>query len=215
MIVASGWKSIYGNRNLIISPDRADILAKHEQDKGESGTRANFENKGIAPKKKTKECFQCNCFDPTTKDQRPTMFSKSEMQQLKRDFWIAFAQEYPRKWLLYDTKIKDFSFKFYADNKKVAVMLDIEMKDDERRIAYFEKLESLKTVLAEDYLDDVLFSRDLLLENGKTISRVCVERYGIGLTNKNAWPEIFAFFAEKMQAFELFFYEFEDFIQDI
>ena len=39
------------------------------------------------------------------------MFSKQEAQQLKKDFWIAFGKSFPRKWLLYDTKIKDFSFK--------------------------------------------------------------------------------------------------------
>ena len=35
------------------------------------------------------------------------MFSKEEALQIKKDFWIAFAAEYPRKWLLYNTKIKD------------------------------------------------------------------------------------------------------------
>lgn len=49
------------------------------------------------------------------------MYSKSEALFIKKDFWIKFAEEYPRKWLLYDTKIKDFSFKFYVDNKKVQV----------------------------------------------------------------------------------------------
>ena len=45
------------------------------------------------------------------------MFSKQEAQQLKKEFWIAFGKSFPRKWILYDTKIKDFSFKFNADNK--------------------------------------------------------------------------------------------------
>ena len=49
------------------------------------------------------------------------MYSKEEAQRLKREFWIAFAEKYPRKWLLYDTKIKDFSFKFFVDNKKAQV----------------------------------------------------------------------------------------------
>ena len=52
------------------------------------------------------------------------MFSKEEALQIKKDFWIAFAEEYPRKWLLYNTKIKDVTFKFYVDNKKAQVLLD-------------------------------------------------------------------------------------------
>lgn len=143
------------------------------------------------------------------------MFSKEEALQIKKDFWIAFAEEYPRKWLLYNTKIKDVTFKFYVDNKKAQVLLDIEPKDEEKRKIYYEKVESLKTILLEDYLDDVIFERNFYLETGKVISRVWVEKTGISINNKNTWPDIFDFFAEKMDAFERFFYENEDYIKDL
>ncbi len=143
------------------------------------------------------------------------MFSKEEALQIKKDFWIAFAEEYPRKWLLYNTKIKDVTFKFYIDNKKAQVLLDIEPKDEEKRKIYYEKVESLKTILLEDYLDDVIFERNFYLETGKEISRIWVEKTGISINNKNTWPEIFAFFSEKMDAFERFFFENEDYIKDL
>ena len=143
------------------------------------------------------------------------MFSKEEALQIKKDFWIAFAEEYPRKWLLYNTKIKDVTFKFYVDNKKAQVLLDIEPKDEEKRKIYYEKVESLKTILLEDYLDDVIFERNFYLETGKVISRIWVEKTGISINNKKTWPEIFDFFAEKMDAFERFFYENEDYIKDL
>ena len=143
------------------------------------------------------------------------MFSKEEALQIKKDFWIAFAADYPRKWLLYNTKIKDVTFKFYVDNKKAQVLLDIEPKDEEKRKIYYEKVESLKTILLEDYLDDVIFERNFYLETGKVISRVWVEKTGISINNKNTWPEVFEFFAEKMDAFERFFYENEDYIKDL
>ena len=143
------------------------------------------------------------------------MFSKEEALQIKKDFWIAFAEEYPRKWLLYNTKIKDVTFKFYIDNKKAQVLLDIEPKDEEKRKIYYEKVESLKTILLKDYLDDVIFERNFYLETGKVISRIWVEKTGISINNKNTWPEIFAFFSEKMDAFERFFYENEDYIKDL
>ena len=143
------------------------------------------------------------------------MFSKEEALQIKKDFWIAFAAEYPRKWLLYNTKIKDVTFKFYVDNKKAQVLLDIEPKDENKRIIYYEKVESLKNILLEDYLEDAIFERNFYLETGKVISRVWVEKTGISINNKNTWPEIFDFFAEKMDAFERFFYENEDYIKDL
>lgn len=142
------------------------------------------------------------------------MFSKQEAQQLKKEFWTAFGKAFPRKWLLYDTKIKDFSFKFYADNKKAEVSIDIEMKDELFRNAYYEKICSLESIL-EDEIG--AFSKDefYVLENGKVISRIWVEKNGVSIFNKQTWPDIFEFFVKKMDAFERLFYEYEDFIKDI
>ena len=143
------------------------------------------------------------------------MYSKEETQRLKREFWIAFAEKHPRKWLLYDTKIKDFSFKFYVDNKKAQVLIDIEHRNDDKRIAYFEKLEALKNILEDEFIKELVFEKEYTLENGKTISRIWVEKLGVGVSNRNYWDEIFDFYYEKMNALELFYLEYDDFIKDI
>lgn len=143
------------------------------------------------------------------------MYSKEETQKLKREFWVTFAEKYPRKWTLYDTKIKDFSFKFYVDNKKAQVLIDIEHRNNEKRIAYFEKIEALKNILEEEFIKDLVFEKDYTLENGKTISRIWVEKLGVGVSNRNYWDEIFDFYYEKMNALELFYMEYDEFIKDI
>ena len=143
------------------------------------------------------------------------MYTKEESQRLKREFWISFAEKYPRKWILYDTKIKDFSFKFYVDNKKAQVLIDIEMRDAEKRKNYFEKLESLKTILEEEYIQDLVFENKYTLESEKTISRIWVEKLGVSVSNRQYWDEIFDFFNEKMDKLELFYLEYESFIKDI
>ena len=143
------------------------------------------------------------------------MYSKEETQRLKREFWIAFSERYPRKWLLYDTKIKDFSFKFYVDNKKAQVLIDIEHRSDEKRIAYFEKLEALKNILEEEFIKDLVFEKNFVLENGKTISRIWVEKLHVSVSNRNCWDEIFDFYNAKMNALELFYLEYDEFIKDI
>ncbi|MDI9257216.1 DUF4268 domain-containing protein [Flavobacterium sedimenticola] len=143
------------------------------------------------------------------------MYSKEEAQRIKKEFWTAFAEAYPRKWLLYDTKIKDVTFKFYIDNKKAQVLLDIEPKDEEKRKIYYEKIESLKTILHEEYLPEAILERHFYLDNGKVISRIWVEKTGVSLHNKIYWPEIFDFFHETMSAFEYFFYEYEEYIKDL
>ena len=143
------------------------------------------------------------------------MYSKEETQRLKREFWIAFAEKYPRKWVLYNTKIKDFSFKFYVDNKKAQVLIAIEPRSDQKRIAYFEKLEALRNILERDFIKDLVFEKEHTLESGKTISRIWVEKRGVGVSNRNYWDEIFAFYNEKMNALELFYLEYDEFIKDI
>jgi ABC-type sulfate transport system substrate-binding protein len=45
--------------------------------------------------------------------------------------------------VLYDTKLKTL-FKFYVDNKKAQVLIDIEPRNNDTRNAYFDKLEALK-----------------------------------------------------------------------
>lgn len=142
------------------------------------------------------------------------MFSKQEAAQLKTEFWTAFGKSFPRKWILYDTKIKDFSFKFYVDNKKAEVSIDIEMKDEIFRNAYYEKIWSLENML-EGYVGAFKKEEFYVLENGKIISRFWVEKHGVSIFNKNSWQEIFEFFVEKMNGFEMFFLEFEDFIKDV
>lgn len=143
------------------------------------------------------------------------MYSRQESQRIKREFWVAFAEKYPRKWVLYDTKIKDFSFKFYVDNKKAQVLIDIEHRSDEKRNAYFEKIEALKNILEEEFIKDLVFEKNYTLESGKTISRIWVEKPGIGFSNRNNWDAIFDFFNENMHALEMFYLEYDEFIKDI
>jgi hypothetical protein len=143
------------------------------------------------------------------------MFSKEESLFIKKEFWVQFAELYPRKWLLYNTKIKDVSFKFYIDNKKAQVSLDIEPKEEEKRKIYFEKIESLQTILLEDYLPEAILERNYYLDTGKAISKIWVEKLGVSLNNKNTWSEIFDFFNETMSQFEVFFYEYQDYINNL
>jgi hypothetical protein len=143
------------------------------------------------------------------------MYSKEENQKLKHEFWVEFAQKYPRKWMLYDTKIKDFSFKFYVENTKAQVHIDIEMRNKELRMQYFDKLVALKNIIEDEFIKDLVYERNHTLENGKTISRIWVEKENVSVSNRKYWNEIFDFFFEKMNALELFYYEYDGFIKDI
>ncbi|WP_417364342.1 DUF4268 domain-containing protein [Galbibacter sp.] len=141
------------------------------------------------------------------------MFSKQESKALRKEFWISFGKSFPRKWILYNTKIKDFSFKFYFDTKKAIVTLDIENPDLEKRIHYYEKMQSLQNVLVENYLEKAIYEDVYFLDNGKEISRIYLQKDGVCIHNKNTWQEAMIFFNETMTKFEEFYEDFEDVIK--
>jgi len=142
------------------------------------------------------------------------MFSKAAAAQLRQEFWTSFGKSFPRKWLLYNTKIKGFSFKFVANKKQALVCLDIESFDKTKNELLFEQVHELKSNLTEDYLPDVIFDELYLLDNGKFIHRIYVKYKGeFNIHNKNTWQNVYYFFNEAMHQFEEFYEDFEDFIK--
>ncbi|CEN53677.1 DUF4268 domain-containing protein [Capnocytophaga canis] len=142
------------------------------------------------------------------------MFSRAEAKKLREEFWISFGKSFPRKWVLYDTKIKDFSFKFYFDQKKAMVTLDIEDNNLENRCLYYNKMLSLKQILLTEYLPDAIFEETHILPNQKGISRVYVQKYGVNIHNKESWRETMEFLYRTMSQFESFWFEYEDVIKE-
>ena len=143
------------------------------------------------------------------------MFSKEEAAQIRKEFWTSFGKSFPRKWLLYNTKIKGFSLKFVADRKKALVCLDLENPDELVNLLYYDQLLSLK-VLLETELPDVIFNDAYELESGKKIHRIYVPfEKKFSVYNKNTWRDCFEFFVEIMPKFELFFLEYEEVIKKI
>lgn len=141
------------------------------------------------------------------------MFSREESRRMKQDFWTSFGKSFPTKWILYDTKIKGLAFKFHFDNKIALVTLDIE-DDLEQRIVNWEKLESLKAILLNDYLPEAIYDETFFLENGKEISRVFVQLdQKVSIHNKDTWRDVMVFFNTNMALFEDFFENYKDFFE--
>ncbi|MGB5554238.1 MAG: DUF4268 domain-containing protein [Flavobacteriaceae bacterium] len=141
------------------------------------------------------------------------MFSKEESKKLRHHFWVAFGKSYPKKWILYDTKIKGLSLKFHFDLKIAIVSIDVEHNDLERRIELWEKLTSLKSILLEEYISNAIFEDYYLLDNGKEISRIYVELHNVSIHNKNTWQETMLFLSMQMLAFEKFYLEYYDILE--
>lgn len=140
------------------------------------------------------------------------MYSREESKKIRQEFWTSFGKNYPRKWLLYNTKIKDFSLKFTFTRKIAEVSIDLDSPDEIMRQYYFEKLESLKSILKEEFLPDAEYTEAYELESGKFISRVYVTKENVNIHNRKDWPAVQEWLAAKMNALESFFQEYRDFI---
>jgi len=143
------------------------------------------------------------------------VFSKEESARLRKEFWTSFGKSFPRKWLLYNTKIKGVAFKFLADRKKAMVCFDLENPDELTNLMYYDQMLSLKSLL-ENEIPEVIFDNNYELENGKVIHRIYIpHQQKFSIYNKNSWRDCYEFFYETMSKFELFFLEYEDFIKSI
>lgn len=141
------------------------------------------------------------------------MFSREEAKQIRQQFWIFFGKRYPRKWLRYNTGIKDVALKFDFDTDQASVAIECTSIDEIDRIYYFEKLESLQHILRDEVSKDVVFEKTHILDTGKEISRVFINKPHVNIHLKTDWPDVFEFFNEYMNKMEAFFLEYKDFIK--
>jgi hypothetical protein len=140
------------------------------------------------------------------------MFSKKESKQLREQFWTAFGKSYPRKWILYNTKLKGLSLKFHFELKKAMVSLDLEDLPKDQHEVLWNKLNSLKVILVEEYLEDVIYNPTYILDNQKEISRIYVQKNHVSIHDKSSWRDTMEFLNEKMTAMESFFEQYRDFL---
>ena len=142
------------------------------------------------------------------------MFSKEESKKIRQEFWTSFGKEYPRKWLLYNTKIKGVTLKFTFTTKIAQVSIDIEPNGDIFKEYYFDKFLSLKAILKSEYIEDIIYDSSYELDNGKIISRIYTELPQVSIHNRKTWETTMQFLNTYMDKLELFFLEYKDFIEE-
>jgi hypothetical protein len=138
------------------------------------------------------------------------MFSKAESKKLRQQFWTSFGIVFRRKWMLYNTGIKELRLKFTFNRKFAQVSIDVLDEDALIRAYYFEKLLALKNILISKYLSEAEFKEEYELPDGKVISRVYVQLDHVSIHNRNQWPEAMKFLNDAMGKMEAFFVEYKD-----
>jgi len=150
------------------------------------------------------------------------MFSKEEAKKLREEFWDQFKElsarrrerkRLPGNWLLTQTGIKALNLRFHVDREVAQVGIDLETRNMDKRIELYEKLESLKTLLEKAMEAPMNWELEYIRENGKSVSRIYLEKENIDIYNKESWSRAHQFMYENMMKLEGFFKEYGDFLK--
>ena len=144
-------------------------------------------------------------------------YKRDELKQLKTDFWNGFADycnSIPRlaqrkqKFMLYNTRLKGTELKFDVERHRVAVVLEINHTDYERRIQLFEHFKACRILFDEAFDGEQMgYEPFFVLETGKEVCRIYLSSNieGLDFHRRDDWSQFYIFMARNMMRLERVF----------
>ncbi|MFV0366475.1 MAG: DUF4268 domain-containing protein [Mangrovibacterium sp.] len=151
------------------------------------------------------------------------MYTREEEKKLRRNFWIKFAQRSElvpeimhrkKKWILYDTSVSGVDLKFHLGRDCVMVMMELNHKNEDRRLAAFELLSSYKVIVEEGFDEGLIWELCYERESGEQVSRIYVENREFDFHRQYQWEDIFNFYVDHMLKLERNFFEIQDILKE-
>ncbi len=148
------------------------------------------------------------------------MYSKEEAKELKLEFWRKLGNRTRRLpgqrgrvkvWIGDRTGVKGVDLRFEIGRKKIVVALEINVKDEDRRLTLFEKLEATKNIFETEFGEELIWDFAFEKEYGEEVCRVYKEMEGDFMI-PDQWPGIFNFMIDKMVRMEKAFLEVQDYL---
>ncbi len=150
------------------------------------------------------------------------MYTSDEKKAIREEFWTRFRsysairrrqKGKPAKWIMNNTGIRQLKLKFEFLENCASVGIEVETRNDDRRLDLFGKLEQLKTILYEALGSEMKWELEHQLGNGKSVSRVSLELPGVNIYDRETWESVFPFFYKNMMRIESFYEEYRDFLK--
>ncbi|MBZ4677228.1 MAG: hypothetical protein JG782_1848, partial [Anaerophaga sp.] len=117
-----------------------------------------------------------------------------------------------RLWIADNTGIKGLDLRFDVGREKIIVALEINIKNEEKRLALYEKLEAAKSLFEAQFGEPMIWDFAYVKDNGREVCRVYVEQPG-DMYIKETWPEIHKFMIDRMIRLEKAFLEVKDYLK--
>lgn len=147
------------------------------------------------------------------------MYSKDEAKLLSKEFWIVFARRCEivpelrhkkKKWVLYDTGLSGIDLKFEVTRKEVVVMIEINNRQESRRLEIFETMQKYRVLLEEGFDEPLIWDFCYQRESGQEVCRIYKSLSNVDFHRQNQWPDIFNFMIDNMLILENNFMEIKD-----
>ena len=144
------------------------------------------------------------------------MYKRDELKQLKTDFWNGFADycntiprlaQRKQKFMLYNTRLKGTELKFDVQRHEVAVVLEINHNDYERRIELFEHFKACRMLFEEAFEGmEIVYEPFFKLETGKDVCRIYIRLDDVmDFHRRDDWQKFYGFMARNMMRLERIF----------
>jgi len=139
------------------------------------------------------------------------MYSKDEAKLLRKEFWIVFARRCEivpelrhkkKKWVLYDTGLNGIDLKFDVSRTEALVMIEINSRQESRRLEIFETLQKYQKFLEEGFAEPLEWDICFVRESGQEVCRIYTSLPNVDFQRQNQWPDIFNFMIDNMMLLE-------------
>ncbi len=151
-----------------------------------------------------------------------SMYSKEEAKVIREEFWDRFRslstrrrtrKKLPGNWMLNNTGVRAMNLRFHVDRKVAQVGIDLETRNMDQRLELYEKLESVRKILEEAMGEPMIWEIEYIRENGKSVSRIYLQKEGVDIYDRETWKDAHNFMFEKMMNLEAFYREYRDFFK--
>lgn len=149
------------------------------------------------------------------------MYSKTELKQLKIDFWEGFggycrfkrAFKHRRgKFILYDTKLKGVEMKFDVGRDGAYVIMEFNSRSEEQRKERYKQFETYRYLFEKAFSDASVWIPRYERDSGEIVARIHLHKSNIDIHCREHWVSFYEFMSVNMQKMEDVFLEIREFL---
>ena len=140
------------------------------------------------------------------------MFSREEASRIRQEFWTTFgrymspvpsAEGIKINWMNYHTRLKDVYFRMDASQKSASICISIEHADPDIQELYYAQFLEFRDLLHSTLEEEWDWQLHVPVD-GRVVSRICKQREGVSVLNKDHWPDLISFFKPRIIALDSF-----------